>query len=126
VEADVVRGTFEGRPSEPPAEIDAVERVVDAAQRLVVERIELARLDVQEAMATTLWRTMGFGIVALLQLAGWWTLIAAVVVKLDDRLPLSSSLAIVGLLHILAGGALFWGLRQPTSKPRRATWIAPR
>jgi uncharacterized membrane protein YqjE len=114
--AEAARSATQERPDEAPSEIDAVERMVDAAQRLVTERIELARLDMQEAMATTLWRTLGMGFVLLLQLTGWWTLIAAAVMKLDDRLPLAASLAIVGLLHIVAGGGLFLALRSKTGK----------
>jgi uncharacterized membrane protein YqjE len=116
VAPDVASSFTHERPAEPASEIDAVERMVDAAQRLVTERIELARLDVQDAMATTLWRTLGMGFILLLQLTGWWTLIAAAVLELDDRLPLAASLGLVGVLHIVVGGALFLALRHATSK----------
>jgi uncharacterized membrane protein YqjE len=119
--AEAAKRAPQERPGEAPSEIDAVDRMVDAAQRLVTERIELARLDMQEALATTLWRTLGLGFILLLQLTGWWTLIAAAVLKLDDRLPLAASLALVGLLHIVTGAALFWALRQATSKTGKGT-----
>ena len=89
-----------------PSATDAVERVIDAGQRLVTERIELAKLDVQDAVSEKVSQTTKILVPALFAFGGWWILIAGVVMALSTYLVLPASLAIVGGAHVLLGGGM--------------------
>jgi hypothetical protein len=106
-------------PAEPSA-VGAAERAIEAAQRIVVERIELLRLEVIES-ASSLAQRMGLmlaaGVVALL---GWCGLAVAAVLVLSHRMPMAGSVALVAGIHLLAGIALATyastaGMRRKTS-----------
>jgi hypothetical protein len=98
-------GTPHGTHGEPSA-TDAVERVLDAGQRLVTEGIELAKLDVQEAVSEKLSQGAAIVVPGLFAFGGWWILMAALVVFLETYLVLPASLAIVGGAHLLIGGGI--------------------
>ncbi len=85
---------------------EAVERVLDAGQRLVTEGIDLARLDAQVALTERLGRGARIVIPALFAFGGWWILMAAVTALLNDYVTTASSLGIVGGAHVLVGGGL--------------------
>jgi len=107
-DASVYRGSERapvGAHAEPSA-TDAVERVIDAGQRLVTERIELAKLDVQDAVSEKVSQTTKVFVPALFAFGGWWILMAAVVMVLSTYVVLPASLAIVGGAHVLLGGAM--------------------
>lgn len=104
------------RNTEPLSATDAVDRMVDAAQRLVTERIELARLDVQHAMSDTLWRALSVCFSVLFGLTGWWALMAALVLVLDGRLSLPASLGVIGLCHLLGAAAVLFGIRRASTR----------
>jgi uncharacterized membrane protein YqjE len=108
------------RQEEPPSATDAVGRLIDAAERLVIERIELAALDVQEVVATALWRMFSLGFILLFALSGWWSMMAALVLLLHDRFSFPLSLAVVGLCHAVAGAVILFAIR-PTSSTLRAS-----
>ncbi len=91
--------------SEPSA-TDAVERVIDAGQRLVTERIELAKLDVQDAVTEKVSQTTKVVVPALFAFGGWWILMAGVVLFLNIYFAMPASLGIVGGAHVLLGGAI--------------------
>ena len=92
---------------------EAVERVLDAGQRLVSERIELARLDVEDALTGRVARAALVVVPALFAFGGWWILMAAVVNWLDAYLIPAASLAIVGGANIVIGlGLVFSGWRR--------------
>jgi len=82
---------------------EAVERVLDAGQRLVSERIELARLDVEEALAGRVARAALVVVPALFAFGGWWLLMAAAVASLDPYMTRAASLAIVGGANVVVG-----------------------
>ncbi|HEY2387063.1 MAG TPA: phage holin family protein [Candidatus Binatia bacterium] len=85
---------------------EAVERVLDAGQRLVSERIELARLDVEEALAGRVARAALVVVPALFAFGGWWLLMAAAVTWLDAYTTRATGLAIVGGANVVLGLAL--------------------
>jgi hypothetical protein len=89
-----------------PSAISAAERAVEAAQRIVVERLELMRLEVMEGFGSVLKRAgavMAAGFVAIL---GWTGLAIALAVILADYMHPAASIALVGGLHMLIGIAL--------------------
>ena len=106
-ETSVYRGSerLPGGQDEPSA-TDAVERVIDAGQRLVTERIELAKLDVQDAVTEKVSQTTKIVVPALFAFGGWWILMAGLVMFLDTYLVMPASLGIVGGAHVLLGGAM--------------------
>lgn len=89
-------------PSEPSA-ISAVERAVEAAQRIAVERLELMRLEIEEGFGRMLLRAGLLLAAGLVTIFGWTGLAAALVVMLAERMPLATSLALVAGSHVLAG-----------------------
>ena len=108
---DGVRGALYGDTSQlwahgEPSATDAVERVLDAGQRLVSERIELAKLDVQEAVTEKVSQGAMIVVPGLFAFGGWWILMAALVAFLNTYLVLPASLAIVGGAHVLLGGGI--------------------
>lgn len=94
----------EGQPE--PSAVSAVERAVDAAQRIAVERLELMRLEIAESLTRV---AKGSGLMAaagLIIVFGLAGLAAALVVVLAERMPLAASIAIVAGGHVVVGIAL--------------------
>ena len=89
-----------------PSTTEAVERVLDAGQRLVGERIELVKLDVQNVLSEKVSQGVTILLPGLFAFGGWWILMAALVAFLDTYLVLPASLAIVGGTHVLLGTGL--------------------
>jgi len=96
-------GDVERHVPEHPSPTDAVERVIDAGQRLVTERIELARLDAEDAIAHAIGRGVLVVLMGLFAFSGWWAGMAAVVILLTAWMPLPASLALVGGVHVVVG-----------------------
>jgi len=97
------------RRTDQPSATDAVERVFEAGQRLVAERIELARLEVEDAISNTIGRAVFIVLMGLFAFSGWWAGMAAVIILLDQWMPLPASLALVGGAHVLLGsGAIVY------------------
>jgi hypothetical protein len=92
--------------AEQPSATDAVERVLEAGQRLIIERIELAKLDVQEAVTEKVSQTVLVVVPGLFAFGGWWILMAGIVAFLNTFLVLPASLAIVGGAHVAIGGGV--------------------
>jgi hypothetical protein len=89
-----------------PSLVDALTRVVDAGQRVLVDRFDLARLDVQRVASRGL-RSMAWLLVgAFVVCAGWLALCGAAVSVLGAYVTLPASLALVGLVNLAAGGTL--------------------
>lgn len=89
-----------------PSAVSAVERAVDAAQRIAVERLELMKLELQESLGRVAkggGLMLAAGLVIIFGLAG---LAAALVVVLAERMPLAASIALVAGGHVVAGIAL--------------------
>lgn len=102
-----------------PNAASAAERAVEAAQRIVVERLELIRLEVQEALAGAMVRSglvLAAGFVAIL---GWTALAVALVLGLAEHVPLAGAIAVVGGAHVLAGVVM--GATAASSGSRRPT-----
>ncbi len=95
------RGTrmLEPHPLRPePSVIDAVVRVVDAGQRLVLARLDLLRSDLGEFANRSLRSAMFVAVGAFLLAAAWCALMGAATAWLQRYLPLPASLVVVALL----------------------------
>ena len=101
-----------------PSAASAAERAVEAAQRIVVERLELLRLETQEALARSVQRAglvLAAGFIAIL---GWCGLAIGLVLVLAEQMPLAVAVALVGGVHVLGGIVL--GIAVGASGKRRA------
>jgi hypothetical protein len=90
----------------------AIDRLADAAQSMVADQLEVARLDVKVVGGRML-RSAALLIVAALMLLGSWTaLTLAVYVALASELSPEQRLGLVALAHALLGlGLLFAAAR---------------
>jgi hypothetical protein len=106
-------------PAEPSA-VSAAERAIEAAQRIVVERIELLRLEVIESVSSVAQRAGLMAAAGIVALLGWIGFAVAAVLVLSHRMPMAASVALVAGIHVLAGIALATyassaGMRRKTS-----------
>ena len=90
-----------------PGVVSALGRALESAQGIVVNRIDLAKLDVLETMSEMI-RAGGLLVCGSLMMAiGWVSLSVAVVLILAQwtlNLPLSA--ALVGGINLVAGGSI--------------------
>jgi hypothetical protein len=106
-----------------PSVIHSLGRVIEAGQRTVVNRIDLARLD----LAATVSQFMRGGVMIVLggviAAVGWVALSAAAIAFLEQRyLTLPASAALVGVVNAALGVALIaLGAQRTTrdSEPAR-------
>ncbi len=100
-------------PSEPSVG-DALMHLFESGQRLVLDRIDLARFDLRELAGRTV-RDTALAVTGGVLLAGAWFLaMAAAVVWLRQYLSLALSLAVVaGASATLGAGAVALALRAP-------------
>ena len=113
-----------GRPhdhAEQPSATDAVERLLEAGQRLITERIELAKLDVQEAVTEKVSQTVLIVVPGLFAFGGWWILMAGLVAFLNMFVVLPASLAIVGGAHVAIGGGVALSAMKRGHRGRNGT-----
>ena len=95
-----------GHPSTEPSAISAAERAVEAAQRIVVERLELMRLEMMDGLGNLFARAGAVMAAAFVAILGWTGLAIALAVILTDYMHPAASIAFVGGLHLLIGIAL--------------------
>jgi uncharacterized membrane protein YqjE len=104
-----------------PSATEAVERMIDASQRLIGDRIELAKLEAQEAVTRVVTSTVFLLAAGLFALIGWISLMGAVVLLLRQSMTLEAALALVGGIHIvLGGGAALFGMARSRRQPAAA------
>jgi len=99
----------------------AVIRVVEAGQRLVIDRIDLATLDAKRlavhAVGAAIFVTAGTVCLA----GAWFALLAGGVVFALTYMPLANALALAAAVSLAIGGALIaFGLRRA---PQVRTYI---
>lgn len=92
-------------PRPEPSVIDAVVRVVDAGQRLVLARVDLLRADFNELASRSLRSAALVGLGAFMLAAAWCALMAAAAAWLRNYLPLPMSLLVVALATAAVGAA---------------------
>jgi hypothetical protein len=90
--------------------------VVAASERVIVDRIDLARFDAVEALSRRLRGALLLSAGSVLIFAGWLGLCAGGVLILDEHLSLPLSLAAAGACNALVGMAVVAvGLRHEKS-----------
>jgi hypothetical protein len=95
-----------GAAGDGPSAPQAVERAVEAAHQLIVDRLELLRLEVQSGL-TNIVRTAV--VMLVLGISAWATLVAATVMLLATWLPLAGALGATAGIQILIALALLGG-----------------
>ena len=99
--------------SEDPTLGDALERVFEAQQALVVRRVDLLLEEITAKAKGLVSLSVGAIVGAVAALAGWFIAIAGVIDALDDRFARSALEIGMGMLHVGAGIALvFYLLRR--------------
>jgi hypothetical protein len=109
-------------PADEPSIVEAAVRVFEAGQRVVLDRVDLARLDLAQIASRMVRGAVLIAVGAVLVAGAWFTFLAGVVVWLDMRLPLTTSLAVVGLTSAAAGAAaLMLGVRRAAAGKQLAS-----
>jgi hypothetical protein len=99
-------------PSEPSL-VDSVVHVLEAGQRVVLDRVDLLRFDLSQLATRTLGGAVLIAVGAFLLAGAWFILMGAVVVSLQQYLSLSASLAAVAATTAGFGaGAIAIGIRR--------------
>jgi hypothetical protein len=86
-----------------PSLIDAVLRVIEASQRLVLDRVDLARLDIARLASHALRGAVLVAVGAVLIAGAWFATIGFLVVWLQPYLSPAASLAIIAAATFVAG-----------------------
>jgi hypothetical protein len=100
-------------PNEPSVG-DALIHLLESGQRLVLDRIDLARFDLRELADRTV-RAAALAVTGGVLLAGgWFMAMASAAVWLRQYLPLAASLAVVAVASaVLGAAAIAVALRTP-------------
>jgi hypothetical protein len=101
--------------------VDALSRVMEAGQRVLVDRVELVLAEARGALYASLGElTLGGFAVFFLLLPGWLAALALAAVWLGARWSLEASLAALSLAQIGLGIALLaWVARRRAGPPIR-------
>jgi hypothetical protein len=88
-----------------PSVADSLVRIFEAGQRVILDRLDLAYFDLSQLVVRTLHGAVLIVIGSLLLSAAWFTLIAGVVVWLQQFMTLTASLLIVAGVNATLGAA---------------------
>lgn len=86
-----------------PSIVDALLRVFESGQRIVLDRLDLARYDLAQLAVGAVRGTALIAVGAVLVASAWFALMAGLVVWLHQSLSLAASLALVGGINGLLG-----------------------
>jgi hypothetical protein len=89
----------------------ALQRVIDASQRVILDRIELLRVDASLQLRRTA-RTALLGALAAAFLFTGWAVLVGAAVAAADWLSLPLRLAVASAVHLVLGGALLLAARR--------------
>ena len=93
--------------TEEPSVLSAFGRALDAGQRIIVDRVDLAKLDVLHAISDTFRGTALLVCGGVLVAIGWAALSAAAIVGLHSLgLVWAASACVVGVSNLVLGGLL--------------------
>lgn len=102
-----------GEAQSEPTIVTALGRAIDAGQRIIVNRIDLARLDVVDMLNRVMRGGMLIMIGGVLLAVGWLAFSAAAIIFGERYVSLPASAAVVGALNAAIGvGALFVGIQR--------------
>jgi Putative Actinobacterial Holin-X, holin superfamily III len=94
---------------------NALERVYEAGQGLIVRRIDLLAGEIAEQGRSVFVSSLAITIGVVVALVGWFIAIAGIVDALDDRFPRFAVEIVIGALHAGVGAAIAVQARQRTS-----------
>ena len=93
--------------------VSALRRMFDAGHRMVVDRIELARVDILAVLAGALHGALLVVLGIIPAAIGWLVVMRALVLVLESYFAPVASLAIVGAVNVLLGvGAMMAGVHR--------------
>lgn len=94
-------------PDDPPGITDTAVRVIEAGQRVLLDRFDLARFDLTRLIALGARAAAALAAATVLLSGAWFAVIAAIAVRLQGHLALSlpASLMLVALVSAVAGAA---------------------
>lgn len=84
----------------------ALEHLFDATQRIITKRIDLALLEISDALTRVFRGTALIGLGIAIVCCSWWGLMAFIVFTLEDVFTLPVRLAIVVVISAVSGGTL--------------------
>lgn len=108
-----------GHRDEPPTVTSALDRMVDAAQQVVVDQVRLARVEAQEALARTARDSVMVAVGGIILLVAWIFGMVALHGLLVRWLDPAASLGIIAGANAVIGGAFVGvGLSRVTGDER--------
>ena len=107
--------------ADEPSVSSAIEHVIDASERIIVDRIELMRLDTHETVSRTLRGASLLALGGVLLCGGWFAAMAIVVVALEEYGAPTAGYAIVFCLSLAAGASLVAFGMQRLPRPPTGT-----
>jgi hypothetical protein len=101
--------------------VEALSRVLEAGQRVLIDRVELALTEARSALHAALGEaTLAAGAVLFLLLPAWLSALALAALWLGERWSLEKSLATLALAQLALGVALLgWIARRRAAQPLR-------
>jgi uncharacterized membrane protein YqjE len=89
-----------------PSVSSALERVLDASERVIIDRIDLMRLDTHETVARTLRAVALLALGGVLLCSGWFAAMAIVILVLNEYGAPATGYAVVACLSVAMGASL--------------------
>lgn len=109
-----------GETHSEPSVVSALGRAIDAGQRIVVDRIDLARLDILDVVGRTVRGGTMIALGAVLLAVGWLAFSGAAILYGQTYVSLPASAAIVGAIN--AGlGTLILAIGIQRARPAQGT-----
>ncbi|NUN12821.1 MAG: phage holin family protein [Myxococcales bacterium] len=84
----------------------ALARLIEASHNLIMDRIDLLRVDTQERVEQFVQIIAVFVVAALVVVAGWFGLLTSLVLLLDDVVPRWATIGFFSIAHLLFGAFL--------------------
>ena len=85
----------------------ALEQIVDSGQQLVLDRLDLMRIEAREGLERATKSAVLMGISAIVGVGAWVALMVAVILYLREQVPTPTALLLVGVVHAVAGAVLW-------------------
>lgn len=102
-----------------PSLVSALGRAIEAGQRLVMDRIDLARLDVLRVIERTQQGGAFVVLGGMMALVGWMFIAGAAVLLLEPYVTLPLSAALVGIVSLATGATVVArGAHHALTSPR--------
>lgn len=112
---------------EGPSVGEAISRVAEAGQNLIVDRLDLLKVEAKAAVdekvtaLTEAGKSMGMlAIAGIILRGGWVTLMVGVGFWLSPRITVAGALALIGAVHVVVAGILLATARKKTTTAAKA------